>query len=66
MEVARVFSGLVAALVMPPGQGWHRSRPGSTVLLVVLYGGYAVSPCGDHVRPWEALCAAVPVALGAI
>ncbi|MGW2949519.1 hypothetical protein [Streptomyces eurythermus] len=66
MEVPRVFFGLAAALVVPLGLGWHRSRPGPTVLLVVLYGGYAVSSYVDHIRPWAALCAAVLVALGAI
>ncbi|MBK3521413.1 MULTISPECIES: hypothetical protein [Streptomyces] len=61
-----MFFGLAAALVVPLGLGWHRSRPGPTVLLVVLYGGYAVSSYMDRLRPWVALCATVLVALGVI
>ncbi|MFF9583959.1 hypothetical protein [Streptomyces achromogenes] len=66
MEVPRVFFGLVAALIVPMGLRWHRTRPGPTILLVVLYGGYAISSYMDRVRPWAALSATVLVALGAI
>ncbi|POX48639.1 hypothetical protein C3488_19710 [Streptomyces sp. Ru72] len=66
VETARVFFGLTAALVVPLGMDWHRTRPGPTALVVLAWSAYAVFPYMDRARPWIALCATALVALGAM
>ncbi|MFD7235086.1 hypothetical protein ACFWAT_07225 [Streptomyces syringium] len=51
--------GLSAAVLVPWGLGWQRSRPWSTVFFTVIYGGYVIGPYRDEVRPWLALIAVV-------
>ncbi|RRQ83311.1 hypothetical protein CQW44_26975 [Streptomyces griseofuscus] len=66
LETARIFFGLAAALVVPFGLDWYRSRPGPAALTVLLWSAYTVFPYVDRVRPWFALCAAVLAASGAM
>ncbi|MEU9983930.1 hypothetical protein [Streptomyces sp. NPDC050856] len=62
METARLSFGLAAAVVVPLGAGWHRSRAGLTVLFSLGYGLYAIAPYRDEGRPWGALAAAALLA----
>ncbi|MEU7357274.1 MULTISPECIES: hypothetical protein [Streptomyces] len=64
VETARVFFGLTAALVVPLGLGWQRTRPGPAAVVVLVWSAYTVFPYMDRLRPWIALSAAVLAALG--
>ncbi|MCX4674959.1 hypothetical protein OG413_06395 [Streptomyces sp. NBC_01433] len=55
---------MAAALAVPWGAGWHRSRPGAGLLFVGLYGLYCIAPYTGHVQAWSALGTAVLVMLG--
>lgn len=58
--------GLSAAVLVPWGVGWHRSRPWLMVLFAVIYGGYAIAPYRTEERPWLALVAAALVAMATV
>ncbi|WP_329398958.1 hypothetical protein [Streptomyces melanogenes] len=66
METGRVLYGLSAAVLVPWGVGWHRSRPWLMVLFAVIYGGYAIAPYRTEERPWLALVAAALVAMATV
>ncbi|MEU1822647.1 hypothetical protein ABZ502_09360 [Streptomyces abikoensis] len=58
METARVLFGLSAAVLVPWGLGWQRTRPWSAILFTVIYGGYVIGPYQGEGKPWLALTAA--------
>ncbi|MER6607168.1 hypothetical protein ABT282_14950 [Streptomyces sp. NPDC000927] len=59
VETARVFFGLSAALSMPWGTGWQRTRPWLAVSFVTLYGVYVIAPYMDEAKAWWAFAIAV-------
>ncbi|WP_327176208.1 hypothetical protein OG599_13480 [Streptomyces sp. NBC_01335] len=66
METTRVFFGVAAALTTPWGSGWHRTRPGATVLFAGLYGAYGIAPYVADGRAWSAWAVAVLMAVGSV
>ncbi|MEV6161102.1 hypothetical protein AB0L71_04105 [Streptomyces sp. NPDC052052] len=66
METARVFFGITAALSMPWGTGWQRTRPWLTVSFVALYGAYTIAPYAHEPKPWSAFVTAVLLAYGSV
>ncbi|MET8744966.1 hypothetical protein [Streptomyces sp. NPDC004728] len=66
METARVFFGITAALSLPWGAGWQRTRPWLTVAFVAVYGAYTIAPYAHEVKPWSAFGTAVLLACGSV
>lgn len=66
METARVFFGIAAALSLPWGTGWQRTRPWLTVSFVALYGAYTIAPYAHEPKPWSAFGTAVLLAYGSV
>ncbi|MFE7463653.1 hypothetical protein ACFU6R_06075 [Streptomyces sp. NPDC057499] len=66
METARVFFGMSAALSLPWGTGWQRTRPWLTVLFVAGYSMYVIAPYMHEVKAWSALATAVMLAGGSV
>lgn len=66
MEAARVLFGLAAAVLVPWGLGWQRSRPWSMVLVTVISGGYVIGPYWGQGQAWLALVAAALLAASVV
>lgn len=66
METARVFFGMTAALSVPWGTGWQRTRPWPAVSFVALYGVYIIAPYAHEPRSWSALATAVLLVYGSV
>ncbi|APY86883.1 hypothetical protein DCW30_30550 [Streptomyces alfalfae] len=64
METARLFFGLVAAVLIPLGLAWQGPHPWRMAAFTPAYGVCVVAPYGGDGKPWLALSVAALLSLG--